>query len=305
MSATKAGPVGWIGTGKMGAPMVAHLAGSGQALQVFDARPASYAALLTETVTAAPGIEAIGQNCGVVFTSIPDDSALIAIVEGQGGSGGLARSMAAGSILVETSTVSPEASQQAARALQAAGIRYVRAPVSGSTSIAQAGGLTVLASGDKSAWDEVETLLAQYSARRFWLGEGDAARYMKLVLNTLVGATASVLGEALLLGERGGLSRADMMDVILESAVTSPLLKYKKDTVVGLDTDPAFQLDQMVKDYSLIIAAARKENIEMEVAELVLEQYQTAAQAGRAAQDFFALVDWIGDAAHPRQDSAG
>lgn len=299
MSAIGTGQVGWIGTGKMGAPMAMHLARAGLPLQVHDSNPTSCTGPISEGATLAQDCDSLGQGCSVVFTCIPDDAALIAVVEGHGAIKGLARSMARGSILVETSTVSPEASQQVARVLEAAGIRYICAPVSGSTAIAQAGKLTVLASGDVSAWPEVEPMIVLYSARQFWLGPSDAARYMKLVLNTLVGATASVLGEALLLGEKGGLSREAMMDVILESAVSSPLLAYKKQTVIGAETAPAFRLDQMVKDFSLILAAAKQEHIEMEVAALILQQYRAAAHAGREGQDFFALVDWIADAALP------
>ncbi len=305
MAATTTAGVGWIGTGKMGAPMALHLLRAGIALQVQDANPASCAGLVAAGATQAADSDSLARGCRIVFTSIPDDQALLALVEGRGALQGLARSLAPGSLLVETSTVSPEASQRVGQVLAAAGLGYVCAPVSGSTAIAQAGRLTVLASGDAAAWAEVEPILALYSARRFWLGAGDGARYMKLVLNTLVGATASVLGEALLLGEKGGLTRPQMMEVILESAVTSPLLTYKKDTVVGTETLPAFRLDQMVKDFSLILAAARQERIELEVSALILQQYQAAAQAGRAGQDFFALVDWIADAAQPDPDREG
>lgn len=305
MSVTKARQVGWIGTGKMGAPMAMHLARAGVALQVHDANAASCAGLVAAGARQMSDSDSLGRACAVIFTCIPDDSSLLALVEGRGATQGLARSMAQGSILIETSTVSPEASQRVSRGLSTAGIRYVCAPVSGSTTIAQAGKLTVLASGDEGAWAEVEPLVEHYSARRFWLGASDTARYMKLVLNTLVGATASVLGEALLLGEKGGLTRTQMMDVILESAVASPLLHYKKETVVGADATPAFRLDQMVKDFTLILAAARQAHIEMEVAALIQRQYRDAAQAGREGQDFFALVDWIADAALSDRHRAG
>lgn len=288
--------VGWIGVGKMGAPMARHLAAAGVSLQVFDMRPASYVDLLGDKVVAANSIQLVGASCDIVFSSIPDDAVLLSLVEGETGDKGLAASMPSGSILVETSTVSPEASQRVASQLEAKGIGYVRAPVSGSTALAQTAGLTVLASGPRAHYDAVEPLLALFSKRRFWLGNGDGARYMKLVLNTMVGATASILGESLRLGEHGGLSRKDMMEVILESAVTSPLLEYKKGTIVGTDPETAFRLDQMVKDFSLIVAAARRENIELDVANLILEQYQQAAQNGRAGEDFFALIDWIAEA---------
>ncbi|WP_180898795.1 NAD(P)-dependent oxidoreductase [Martelella soudanensis] len=287
MSATKA--VGWIGVGKMGAPMAGHLLDAGVGVTVFDARAENIAAMEEAGARAAASIEAVGGACGVIFTSIPDDAALSSVVAA------LAPAMAKNAILIDTSTVSPKASEEAARALADHGIRYLRAPVSGSTTIAAAAGLTVLVSGDESAWKEAEPLVSHFSNERFYLGPADEARFMKLVLNTLVGASASVLGEAILLGEHGGLDRARMMDVILKSAVSSPLLGYKRETVVVDAATPAFRLDQMVKDFSLILAAANSEHIDMEVSALILKQYEAAAEDGMQGRDFFALVDWIRD----------
>lgn len=288
--------VGWIGAGKMGAPMAAHIVGAGHDLTVLDARPEACEELVGLGAKLADRIQGLGEACEIVFSSIPDDKVLIALVEGDDGAPGLADTMMPGSVLVETSTVSPEASDQVANALAARDIRYVCAPVSGSTAVAKAAKLTVLASGDKSGFDDALPLISRYSSRQFWLGEGGSARYMKLVLNTMVGATASILGEALALGEKGGLSRAAMMEVILESVVASPLIGYKKETVVNHDLTPAFRLDQMVKDFSLIISAAQRERIELEVCDLILRQYQRASASGRADQDFFALVDWLEEA---------
>lgn len=287
MSAKNA--VGWIGVGKMGAPMAGHLLNNGVDVTVFDARPENIAAMEQAGARRAASIEAVGNACTIVFTSIPDDPALSSVVAA------LAPAMAENAILIDTSTVSPKASGEAAQMLAEHGIRYLRAPVSGSTTIAAAAGLTVLASGDESAWREVEPLVTLFSRERFYLGPADEARFMKLVLNTLVGASASILGEAILLGEHGGLDRAQMMDVILKSAVSSPLLGYKRETVVVDASEPAFRLDQMVKDFSLILAAAESEHIDMDVSALVLKQYQAAAEDGFQARDFFALVDWIRD----------
>lgn len=287
MSATNV--VGWIGVGKMGAPMAGHLLKGGIDVTVFDARPENSAAMEERGARTAESIEAVGSACNVIFTSIPDDTALASVVTT------LAPAMRKNAILIDTSTVSPKASSEAARVLADHGLRYLRAPVSGSTTIAAAANLTILASGDESAWKEVEPLVTLFSSERLYLGPADEARFMKLVLNTLVGASASVLGEAILLGEHGGLDRAQMMDVILKSAVSSPLLGYKRETVVVDASEPAFRLDQMVKDFSLILAAAKSEHIDMDVSALILKQYEAAAQDGMEGRDFFALVDWIRD----------
>ena len=103
---------------------------------------------------------------------------------------------------------------------------------------------------------------------------------------------SAILAEAVALGASGGLSRAAMMEVICESAVASPLLKYKTDLVVSADYVPAFTIDQMIKDFTLISDAGRANGIPLMAAGLILELYRAAANAGLQNEDFFALVKW-------------
>jgi 3-hydroxyisobutyrate dehydrogenase len=152
--------------------------------------------------------------------------------------------------------------------------------------------LTILASGSEPAWQAVLPYLKMMSQRQFHLGSGEEARYMKLVINTLVGGLSALLAEALSLGQSGGLSRASMMEVIGESAVASPLLKYKMATVVADDFSPAFTVAQMIKDFTLISDAAREKGVPLLTTGLILEQYRAAANAGLKDEDFFALVKW-------------
>ena len=199
--------------------------------------------------------------------------------------------MPRGAVLVEMSTVSPAASRRAAEALAARGVDYVRAPVSGSTALAANGTLSVMASGPRSAYDRVEPLLAAFSAKRFYLGEAEQARYLKLVVNSLVGATSSLLAEALALGLKGDLSLTDMLDVIGQSAVASPLLGYKKDMVVKGDYAPAFTVEQMIKDLDLIMDTARADHVPMSMAALVRQGYEQAYVDGNGQRDFFVLCE--------------
>lgn len=283
--------VGWIGAGKMGAPMIRNLLAAGIRVSVCEPNRAAHDALIAAGADAGDDLSLV-DGASVVFATLPNDEALRAVVSGSAGSEGLAGRLAPGSVFVEMSTVSPECSATVAEILKKSGISYVRAPVSGSTTMAEKATLTILASGSAKGWEVALPLVALISARQFWLGDGEEARYMKLVLNTLVGASSAVLAEAVALGSSGGLSRAAMMEVICESAVASPLFKYKTDLVVSEDYTPAFTIQQMIKDFTLISDAGRSNGVPLMTAGLILELYRAAANAGLQNEDFFALVKW-------------
>ncbi|MDO8984721.1 NAD(P)-dependent oxidoreductase [Cypionkella sp.] len=280
--------IGWIGAGKMGAPMIRNLLAAGARLSVSEPDDDARDDLVRAGATAAENLSAHSSN-SIVFATLPNDKVLRDVVLG---AAGLAQHMAAGSVLVEMSTVSPECSAEVAYALKDKRIFYLRAPLSGSTAMAETATLTVLASGDQQGWDTAIPAIRLLSSRQFYLGQAEEARYMKLVINTLVGATSAILAEAIALGASGGLSPASMMEVICESAVASPLLKYKAAAVVAQDYAPAFSVQQMIKDFSLISDAGRANGVPLLTTGLILELYRAAANSGLRDQDFFALVKW-------------
>jgi 3-hydroxyisobutyrate dehydrogenase-like beta-hydroxyacid dehydrogenase len=278
--------IGWIGAGKMGGPMSARLVAAGHRVLVVDPDPANRDLAHAAGAEIVPDLKAVAAQADILFSMIPNDAVLSGIVSGPGG---LAALMTAGSILVEMSTVSPAASQSVAEALSARDIGYLRAPVSGSTTMAGAGTLSVMASGPRDAFDRVEPLLAAFSGKRFYVGHAEQARYLKLVINSMVGATSSILAEALAMGRKGGLTLDDMLTVISQSAVASPLIGYKKDMVVGGDYTPAFTVEQMIKDFDLIMSTAKQDHVPMYVAALVRQQYEEAFAQGLSQKDFFVL----------------
>lgn len=278
--------IGWIGAGKMGGPMSRRLVEAQHRVIVLDPDEQSRALAAAAGAEIADDLRRLATTADIVFSMIPNDAVLDHIVCSPDG---LAAHMSAGSVLVDTSTVSPATSRAVAECLAARGIQYVRAPVSGSTALADAGTLSVMASGPRAAYERVEALLATFSARRFYLGDGEQARYLKLVVNTLVGATSSLLAEALAFGRKGGLSDQAMLDVITQSAVASPLIGYKRDMIVSGDFTPAFTVEQMMKDLDLIMGTARTDHVPMFLAALVRQQYEAAYADGRAQRDFFVL----------------
>ena len=285
--------IGWIGVGKMGNPMASRLIEAAHRLTICDPVAENRASLVARGARVVATPAEVAARCGIVFSTIPDDAALADVVYGGADGGGLLTRIGAGAVLVEMSTVSPEISRRVAEGLARRGVFYLRCPISGSTTLARAGSLTALASGDAVAWERAAPLLDVLTARRFYLGRGEEARYMKLVLNTLVGATSAILGEALALGAAGGLGDAQMMEVIAESAVASPLIRYKQETITQRDFSPAFSVTQMMKDFTLITEAARARQVPMFAANLILQQYTAAANVGYADKDFFALVEWM------------
>lgn len=292
-SGHEGGTVGWIGAGKMGRPMARHLLDAGYGLCISDPVQENRATLVARGARVAESVTDLGIDCDVVFSTIPNDAVLDAVIFGEEGVPGLLDGSKRPKVFVEMSTVSPEASARVADRLCAAGVAYLRAPVSGSTDTAAAGKLTVLASGDEEAWRIARPMLEAFSARQFLLGPGEEARYMKLVVNTLVGGLSAIVSEAVVLGEAGGLDRRQIMEVLSESAVASPIIAYKRDAIERDDFTPAFSVIQMVKDFIMICNAGNHAGIPMLTTSLILQQYHAAAASGDGEKDFFVLTQWL------------
>jgi 3-hydroxyisobutyrate dehydrogenase-like beta-hydroxyacid dehydrogenase len=191
---------------------------------------------------------------------------------------------------VEISTVSPNVSRRVAEAMSAIGVDYVRSPVSGSTTMAAQGGLTAVISGPAGALERLNDFYAAFTRKTFVVGQAEEARYLKLVLNSLVGGTSALLAEALAMGRKGGLGNSEMMDVICQSAVASPLLQYKRDTIVNGAYDPAFAVKQIMKDLDIIAEVSREDHCPMPLVAQVRQQYEAAFVNGCGDLDFFVLA---------------
>jgi 3-hydroxyisobutyrate dehydrogenase-like beta-hydroxyacid dehydrogenase len=280
--------VGWAGIGKMGAPMSRRVLEAGYALHVYEPLPENRATIVAEGANVAHSLEDLAAASDVIVLTIPNDAVLRNLIFSPGG---LAKVMKPGQTLVEMSTVSPEISAEVSDAMKALGVSYLRAPVSGSTTTASSGTLSVMASGPEQSYKLVEPMLACFASRCFYVGQAEEARYLKLVLNALVGATSALLGEALTLGLKGNLSVETMLSVICESAVASPLIAYKRDLLVSRNFDPAFSVSQMMKDFDLILGAARSDHVPMYLASMIRQQYEAAYAEGLADKDFFVLFE--------------
>lgn len=282
--------IGWVGTGNMGSPMSQCLIGEGASVAVFDVVADNMSASVAAGARAGGSNHDVAADAEFVFSMISDDDVLRAVALGDGG---VLSAMPAGTVYVDMSTVSPEVSGEVAVAANAAGIAFVRAPVSGSTILAEAGNLTIMASGPGSAYERCEPLFGAMAAIQFYVGEGEQARYMKLVLNLLAASTIAALAEALTFGRKGGLDWNIMLDVIGDSVVASPLIKYSLPPLKARDFSPAFSTDLMTKDMGLICQAAAGVGVPTEIADAVRQLYLATAAGGQGADNLTAAIRHI------------
>jgi 3-hydroxyisobutyrate dehydrogenase-like beta-hydroxyacid dehydrogenase len=213
----------------------------------------------------------------MLFTSLPSEE-------------GVFENLRQGIPLVETSTISPQASAEIAKAAAAKGVPYLRSPISGSTALAEAGTLTVFASGPKAVLEAARPALAAFSRAQIWLGEGEEARYAKLAVNLMVAVTAGMMGEALALARKGGIAWPAILEVIGESAVGSPLVKYKLEPLRKRDFSPAATNSLIAKDLDLIVGAAKDAGVPVPLARHMQAAYARLIEDGFADEDFFGIV---------------
>ncbi|UCH75322.1 MAG: NAD(P)-dependent oxidoreductase [Rhodospirillales bacterium] len=276
--------IGWIGLGKMGAPMALNLVAAGFPLTVYNRTAAKTAPLAEAGAGVAASIAELAGASDIVFSMIDDDAALEAVA---------AEVLAAatpGTVYADMSTVSPAASARVAERAAAAEIAYVRAPVLGSTNFAAAAQLVVLVSGPEDACAACTPVFAALGRKIVSMGVGEEARTVKLVINMMIGTTAAMVGEALTFGERAGLDWATMIDVIADSPVASPLVGYKTQMLKERDFAPAFSAAQMAKDFDLILDTARAGDLPMPVAGTVRQLWSAMMAGGRGELDMFACV---------------
>lgn len=278
--------VGWIGTGRMGYQLALRLLKAGNDVAVFNRTKAKAEPL------AASGAKVVDHPAeladrDVVFIMVAADRDLDEVLTGDGG---LLTGSQTPSIIVDSSTVSPEASA-AVRAVAAdRGAEFLAAPVSGNPKVIAAGKLTVAVSGPRDAFDTVAPLLARFGRGVTYVGEGEAARLVKIAHNVFLGVVIQALAEITVLAERGGVSRAAFLQFLNDSVLGSEFSKYKSPALVNLDFHPSFTNVLLRKDLQLGLGAGKELGVPMPLAATADMLIAQAVGAGYTSEDFATLI---------------
>jgi 3-hydroxyisobutyrate dehydrogenase len=276
-----------LGLGKMGGPIARRLLGAGHAVSVWNRTAGRAAALAEAGAQELSSPREAWEAADVAVTMVLDDAALLEVTAGPDG---LLTAGGEGCVLVDMSTVSPNASRTVADAAGRAGTGYLRAPVSGNPSVVEAGNLGIIVSGDEQVFRRTEELLHDIGPNVFYVGGSEEARVLKLALNLMIAGNAQLIAEALVLGEAHGLDRARMLEVIGASAAGSPFVKYKTAALVQDDYTATFTAYAMWKDLSLALAAAHEARAPLPVTATIQQLVEGCLGSGWAELDLMALL---------------
>ena len=278
--------VALCGVGLMGEAVGERILNAGYSLSVYNRTPGKTRSL--ETAGAAVARDRLDLLSGndVCITVVSDDDALEAVALGPSG---LLAGASSGTTLIDMSTVSAAASARVAEAAAKANVGYLRAPVSGNPTVVRAGNLTIIVSGPEAALEDARDLLEAIGPNVYHVGPDEQARVVKLALQVFIGGTAELLAEALLLAERGGVERATFLDVLGNSAVGSPFVKYKTPPLLADDFSATFTTDMLLKDIGLVLAQAESTTTPLPLATRLEELVRSTIEAGYADDDFMAL----------------
>jgi 3-hydroxyisobutyrate dehydrogenase-like beta-hydroxyacid dehydrogenase len=279
--------IGWIGTGRMGFQLATRLLKAGHNVTAYN-RTRAKAEPLAEFGAGIVDRPVDLADRDIVFVIVSASDDLDQVLFGEGGL--LTDPTRTPRVIVDSSTVSMEASAAARSGAEARGTQFLAAPVSGNPKVIAAGKLTVAVSGPKATYDEVEPLLALFGRGSTYVGEGEAARIVKIAHNVMLGVTIQCLVEISTLVERGGVSRGAFMDFLNDSVMGSAFSRYKSPAIVNLDFHPTFTNVLLRKDLQLGLEAGKNLGVPMPLAAATDMLIAQAIGAGYLEEDFATLI---------------
>jgi 3-hydroxyisobutyrate dehydrogenase-like beta-hydroxyacid dehydrogenase len=288
--------IAFLGLGRMGAAMAAALCAASHDVTVWNRSSAGYPRLDDELQLAGADrtprrartpAEAV-VNAQAVLTMLADGPAIDDVLFGRDGA---AASLRTGTVVCDLSTTGVDSARHCAARLNEAGIDFVDAPVSGSVPTVRARRLLVMAGGKAESVSGLESILAAFAARVVHVGGSGSGQAMKLSVNAVVHILDGAISEALVLAERGGVSRDMALEVFSASVVGAPFVQYKRPAFADPDGHPvAFTIDLMRKDLGLVVEFARDRGSPVPLAAAAARVTDAAVAAGLGDRDMSALA---------------
>jgi 2-hydroxy-3-oxopropionate reductase len=244
--------IGFVGLGTMGGPMAANLVRAGHSVLGLDPAEAARSAAAARGVPLARDLARTVEDAQAVVTMLPDTPEVEAVLLGEAGVEGLARP---GTLVIDTSSIAPAAARRLGARLEARGLAFLDAPVSGGPGGAEAGTLTIMVGGDPLAFERARPIL-EVLGRPRRMGPPGAGQATKLCNQIVVAQHLVAVAEALTLARAAGLEEAAVLEVLGSGAARSWLLETFGARMAAGETAPAFRMDLMLKDLRLAQEAA-------------------------------------------------
>jgi len=280
--------LGFIGLGVMGGELVNRLLSKGHSVTGYNRTRGKAEWLIKKGMKWADSPREVAAASDVIFSMVTNSPALQAIVEGPDG---ILAGLAPGKLYADISTVSPEYSRAVAQKVREKGADMVDSPVSGSVITLQEGKLSVMVGGRKETFEKLKPLFLDIGPKVTHVGDNGLALVMKIASNLSLAVQMLAFSEGVLLAEKSGIARSVAVEVLTNSAIASPMIKYRGPFVLELPAEAWFNVNMMQKDMLLALELGRKLDVPMP-STAVTNEFLTAARGmGLVEKDFAVVFD--------------
>lgn len=279
--------IGFIGLGIMGQGMARNLLKAGFPLRVWNRTHSKTEQLVAEGATAATSPADVAAHCTIIITCVSDTPDVEAVLLHENG---VIFGAAAGSLVIDCSTISPQATQRFAGILAQKGVHLLDAPVSGGSEGAAKGTLSIMVGGDEAQFNRALSVFQAMGKTITHVGPTGAGQMVKLVNQILVVVTMLGVSEALLFAQAGGLDLAKVLTAVSGGAAGSWMLSNRGPQVIQRDWRPGFTIDLQQKDLRLVLETADALGVPALATSAVFNLYRTLQQQGLGAEGNHALV---------------
>jgi len=280
--------LGFVGLGVMGSEMVSRLLDKGHSVTGYNRTREKAERLIKKGMKWADSPRAVCAAGNVTFSMVTNEKALGAVTEGPDG---ILGAMTAGKFWIDMSTVSPGYSRALAAKVREKGADMIDAPVSGSVITLQEGKLSVMVGGRRETFDRLKPILDDIGPKVTYVGDNGLALSMKIATNLSLAVQMMAFSEGVLIAEKSGIKREVAVDVLVNSAVASPMIKYRGPFVLSMPKEAWFDVNMMQKDMMLALDMGRALDVPLPTT-AVCNEFLTAARGmGFAKQDFAVVFE--------------
>jgi 2-hydroxy-3-oxopropionate reductase len=278
--------IGFIGLGTMGRPMAGHLQAAGHRLFLHDVVPIAPELVSAGGVVCKTGKE-VAEQADVVIIMVPDTPHVEAVLFGKDG---VAEGVSKGQIVVDMSSISPLATKEFARKIEALGADYLDAPVSGGEVGAKAASLTIMVGGPERAFNAMKPVFDKMGKNVTLVGANGDGQTTKVANQIIVALTIEAVSEALLFASKAGADPALVRQALMGGFASSRILEVHGERMVKRNFEPGFRIELHQKDLNLALEGARALGLSLPSTALAQQLFSSCAAHGGKAWDHSAMV---------------
>jgi 3-hydroxyisobutyrate dehydrogenase-like beta-hydroxyacid dehydrogenase len=282
--------LGFVGLGVMGSRMVKRLLDAGHKVIGYNRTKSKAQWLLDSGMKWADTPRVVAQTADVTLSMVTDTTALKAITDG---TDRILAGLGPGKIYIDMSTVSPAASRELAARVAAKGAQMLDAPVSGSVSTLEEGKLSIMVGGNRNTFEHARPILEAIGPKITHVGGNGLAVSMKIATNLSLAVQMLAFSEGVLLAEKSGVARETAVEVLLNSVIASPMVKYRGPFVLKMPDEAWFDVNMMQKDLLLALEMGRGLDVPLPTTAVTNEMLTAGRAMGLEKKDFAALFEVV------------